>query len=276
MHPVLGTDGPVGPEWDGHILLLHASESERLAGLTTWVRRGLNRHEKVVYTEAVDIAPERSLLAVLADRGVDVTAATADGRLEALPLADFYSPTGPGVIVDRALAEGFDGVRLTAEAATALSMLSSDAHLKVERDADQLCRTRPVSALCQYERCATVGARLRELVAVHSGVRQSQLSVGEDAHGTVLAGQIDTANADMFAAALQAATSTTPQVLWLDLGGVEFMDAAACGVLAAVTRGFRDSGGYVLLLAPQPSVTRTLRLLEFDQMEGVEVIGGEL
>ncbi len=272
---MLGTDGPVGHEWDGHILLLHASESERLAGLTAWVRRGLDRDEKVVCTEAADIAPERSLLAVLADRGVDVTAATTDGRLQVLPLDDFYSPAGPRVIVDRALAEGFDGVRLTAEAAAALSVLSDDAYLNVERDAEQLCRTRPVSALCQYERCTTVGARLCEVVAVHSDVRQSHLSVGADAHGTILAGQIDTANADMFAAALQAATSTADRVLWLDLGGVEFMDAAACGVLAAVTRGFRDVGGYVLLVTPQPSVERTLRLLDFDQLEGVEVIGVE-
>lgn len=275
MQPVLGTDRPAGPEWDGHILLLHASESERLAGLTAWVRRGLNRGEKVVCTEAAGIAPERSLHAVLADRGVDVTAATADGRLEVLPLNDFYPPAGQGAIVDRALAEGFDGVRLTAEATAALSVQSDDTHLTVERDADQLCRTRPVSALCQYERRATVGARLCELVAVHSGVRQSHLSVGEDPHGTVMAGQVDTANADIFGAALQAATSTTAQVLWLDLGRVEFMDAAACGVLASVTRGFRDGGGCVLLVTPRPPVERALRLLELDQLAGVELIGDE-
>lgn len=274
MQPVPGTDRPAGPEWDGHILLLHASESERLAGVTAWVRRGLDRDEKVICTEAADIAPERSLLAVLAERGVDVAAATASGRLEMLPLEDLYPPAGRGGIVDRALAEGFGGVRFTAEATAALSMLSGEAYLMVEREADRLCRTRPVSALCQYERSATK-TRLCELVALHSSVRQSHLRVGADAHGTILTGQIDTANADMLAAALHAATNTAAQVVWLDLGAVEFMDAAACGVLASVTRVFRDGGGYVLLVRPQQSVERALRLLELDQLEGVEVIGDE-
>lgn len=265
----------VGAEWDGHVLLLHASESERCSGLTSWVRRGLDLDEVVVYAEPADIAPGRSVLAVLDARGVDVGAATADGRLVVLPPADFYSSAGYAGIVEGALAGGFRGVRISAEDETALTVLSTSALAHGERGLDQLCGIRPVAALCQYARCRTGGAWLREIVAAHARVRQAQLCSDEHERGTVLTGQIDVANADMFAAALHAVTSNDDAVVWLDLGGVDFLDAAACGVLAAVTQNFRDDNGHLLLVAPQPPVERTLRLLDIDQLAGVEIVGSE-
>src|SRR5260370_15751202 len=38
-------------DWDGHIMLVHGSESERTFDLAAWVRRGLENDEKVIYTE---------------------------------------------------------------------------------------------------------------------------------------------------------------------------------------------------------------------------------
>src|SRR2546423_11110547 len=92
--------------WDGHLLLLHASEEVRRAGLAAWVRRGLDRDEQVVYAEAAGEPAERSVLSVLRDHGIDGAAATAAGHLLGLPLAEFYPPGGPVEVVERALAEG--------------------------------------------------------------------------------------------------------------------------------------------------------------------------
>jgi hypothetical protein len=70
-----------GAEWDGHVLLLHRTEGERLAGLTAWVRRGMELGEKIIYTE-LPLMPEDALAPVLEARGVDVAAAVRDGQLK--------------------------------------------------------------------------------------------------------------------------------------------------------------------------------------------------
>jgi anti-anti-sigma regulatory factor len=50
---------------------------------------------------------------------------------------------------------------------------------------------------------------------------------------------------------------------------------AACRALVTSTQWFRHGGGRVLVVAPQPAVERTLRLLDIDQLPGLEVINGD-
>lgn len=263
-----------GAEWDGHLLLLHSSESERRSRLTAWVRRGLDRDEKIIYTEE-SVRPQDSFLAILDTRGVDVAAATADGQLVVLSLAEFYPPEGYHRIVDQALTEGFRGVRMSAQADDALTMLAPDAYHQVERHTDQLCQTQPLSALCQYNRSTIAGDRLGDIVAVHAtGVRQLRFSTGKDRHGLTLHGEIDADNADVFAATLDAVTRSAHRVVWLDLAAVEYVDAAACRLLATMGRRFRATGKHLLLVAPPASVERTMRLLGIDEFTSVELVGG--
>src|SRR3954465_1431705 len=97
-------DGAAGLGWDGHLLSLHASETERRSQLASWVRWGLERDEQVIYghddpdSSGIDSSSiessERSVLAVLARQGIDVQTATAEGRLLVLPLAAVYG-AGP-------------------------------------------------------------------------------------------------------------------------------------------------------------------------------------
>jgi MEDS: MEthanogen/methylotroph, DcmR Sensory domain len=93
------------PSWDGHLLLLHQSEGDRLVRLAEWVRHGLDGGEKVLYADGPDPA-HSSILDHLRGQGIDVGAATAEGRFELLPLTAFYPSQGQGVVVDRALDEG--------------------------------------------------------------------------------------------------------------------------------------------------------------------------
>ena len=147
-----------GAEWDGHLLLLHDSEAERLDGVAAWVHRGLALGEKVIYTEG-SVDPANSLIAVLEARGLDASEAARDGRLAVLPLAVFYPPEGQRVVVERALAEGFSSVRMSAEARAARTMLSRRAYRGFEARMDQLTRTLPVAAMCQYGRSTTTPRR---------------------------------------------------------------------------------------------------------------------
>jgi anti-anti-sigma factor len=254
--------------------LLHATEADRLDGVAAWVRRGLALGEKVVLTDgSLDPA---CLFAVLEARAVDGVAAARDGRLAVLSLDEFYPPEGQHVVVDRALAEGFPAVRISAEVPAALTGASPQAHRGFELRMNEMMRTRPVAAMCQYPRSTTTGARLRQTVAVHlAGVRESVLATGGDERGLVLRGEVDVTNSDVFTAVLAGASTTSSRVLCLDLAEVTYIDAGSCWRLDDATRRFPSAGGQVLLVDPQESVERTMRLLELDELPGIRLVGGE-
>jgi anti-anti-sigma factor len=264
-----------GREWDGHVLLLHDSEEQRRDGLTAWVRRGLELGEKVVYTQ-VPGRPADSLVAVLEPRGVDAGAAVREGLLVVLPPTEFFLAEGPGPAVERALAEGFPAVRMSAEAGAALTVVSPAVHRWFEQGVDELVRTRPVHALCQYAQETTPGHVLDDVVAFHLlGVRQASFSTGWDGDGLVLRGEVDSTNADVFTAALAAAAGIASRALCLDLTGLDYLDAASCWRLDDATRRFRAAGGEVVLMGPPPAVERTMRLLEIDELPGMHLAGGQ-
>lgn len=257
------------------MLLLYEAESERRAGLAAWVRRGLERGEKVIYADG-PVASQDSLVAVLEATGLDTGAARRDGRLAVLPLEEFYPPAGQDGVVERALAEGFSAVRMSAEATAALTLLAPDDYLRTERTMDLLCRTRPVSAMCQYARAAMTGPALRATVEAHViGVRQTRFATGDIGHGLVLRGEIDLVNADVFAAVVATATSRGGGPVWLDLAAVDFLDVAACRALLTASGDFRAKGGQLVLVAPPLEVERTMRLLGLAAEPGVHLLGGD-
>ena len=268
-----GVDGATaGPEWDGHLMLLHESAAERQAGVAAWVQRGLDLGEKVLYAEGPE-EREGSLMVALEVHGVDAATALGEGRLALLPLAEFYPTDGQRLVVDRALAEGFPAVRMSVGALGAVTILSPGHHLTVERRLEELVRSLPVSALCQYARSSTRGPALRDAVGVHvPGIRETWFGTGESELGLVLRGEVDAGNAEVLEAAVTAFTDVPPRVLALDLAELSFVDVAACRALAYGSADFRASGGRVLLVAAPPPVERTLRLLGLSDLPGFRLI----
>jgi anti-anti-sigma factor len=261
-------------DWDGHLLLLHHTEEERSAKLAAWVRRGLENDEKVVYTEVDGRSEEASLLAVLRQNGVDAAAAAAEGRLSVIPIPDFYPAGGQLPVIERALAEGFRGLRIAAEASTALTFLTWPAYMAVEREIDEITRTHPLSAMCQYEQASTVDDHLSDVVSSHlTGIREWLLSTGDGDGELVLAGEIDVSNAELLTCALRAATSRAADTLRLNLVRVDFLSAGACRAIAEGTRQFRDDSGTVLLVEPQPPIASVLRLSGLAELNGIKLIG---
>ena len=279
-------DGAAGLGWDGHLLLLHGSELERGSRLAKWVRRGLERDEQVVYGQDESVAPKRSVLAVLAQHGIDVQAATADGRLLVLPLDAVYGAGTGGLMarLEQAWAKGYRGVRTSGETSVGRTGAPEEVYPGLAATLERLCRTQPLSALCPYERGTTVGARLEQATAAHTGgIRESQLHTTTTDHGLILAGEVDASNELLLLAAVRAATSpasiptatsTVPGTLEIDLRRVSFLSAGGCRALAVGTQQFRDQGGGVLLVAPQPIVERVLRLYGLDALTHVELIVG--
>ena len=262
-------------DWDGHLLLLHHTEEERSSKLAAWVRRGLENDEKVVYTEVDGRSEEASLLAVLRQNGVDAVAATAEGRLSIIPIPEFYPAGGQLPVIERALAEGYRGLRIAAEASTALTFLTWPAYMAIEREIDEITHTHPLSAMCQYGQAAAGDDRLPDVVASHlEGIREWLLSTGGCVEGElILAGEIDVSNSELLACALRVATSRAPETFRLDLARVDFLSAGACRAIAEGTRQFRDDTGTVVLIGPQPPIASVLRLSGLAELNGVELIG---
>jgi anti-anti-sigma factor len=259
------------PSWDGHLLLLHHTEADRLTRLAEWVLCGLDRGEKVIYADGGDAAGS-SIVGHLRGQGIDVAAARAEGRFELLPLAAFY----PSEVVDRALDEGFPAVRMSAEAAAVLSVLEPAEYRDVEQNMDRLCRTGPVSALCQYPR-STSAPTLRAVVSAHPhGVREPGFSASAGRFGLALHGEVDLANADVLAAvlaaALLAAMSAPGGEVRLDLAALEFIDVAACRAISDASRIFRETGRRLLLVDARRPVERMMGVLGLGDLPGMELI----
>lgn len=262
------------PRGDGHLLLLHASEDERRLGISTWVREGLERDEKIIYTERPD-EPERSTLAaLLGEQDVDAETATRQGRLELLSPEDFYPPGGWVAVAERALAGAYRRVRVMGDARTALRLMSRRHHLDLERAATDLCRIAPISVLCSYDEESASPQHLEEIVSAHrEGIHERQLRTENHPWGIAVSGEIDLQNENLFEHTLRAAVrNATRFVLLMDLREVSFMSVGGARALAHTTRDFRDGGGVVRLVSPPSTVEWLLRTLRIDRQPGMEVL----
>jgi anti-anti-sigma factor len=260
--------------WDGHVVLLYGSEREHEASLAAWIKRGLDRGEKVVLTRLPGEPADR-LLRLCADAGVNSARGRLAAQLVSLPPAEFYPPQGQDELITRALAEGFAGVRRSAEAAIALSFLSEGDYLAAEQAMDRHCRSGSVSVMCAYSRPAPTEHPLRDTLATHSeGVRAAGFSSWRGRNGVQLRGEVDLVTSDLLAAALDAAVTTMarPHELVLDLSELDFIDVAGSRMLLRATAQFRAAGGRLVLDRIQRPVARALRLLDVDRAPGVQLL----
>jgi anti-anti-sigma factor len=272
---------PVGGRslsWDGHLVLVHDSESQRRAGVSAWVRRGLDLGAKILYIEPRDVTAERSLVRVLKDDGVDADEVLGRGQLQVFRAEDdrVYRETWFMKVLEQALAEGYPTVRWSAEADTAWSVMSPEVHAAIEAMTDDMCRSQPVSVLCQYP--SRLGeATLQTVCALHGdGLRGAMVQTTPIPGGCAVAGEVDRSDARMLHLAL-AAASANPRhgdaAFVVDLGALDFLDVAGARALVTGTEEHRVRGGTVSLRAAQPNVAHLLRLLGVDRLAGFGLEG---
>jgi anti-anti-sigma factor len=263
--------GAAGQAWGGHVLLLYVNEHHRLTTMAGWVRSGLDRGDKVLYAE---VPGDLAVLRALEERGLDVADAAARGQLSGLPLGEFYPEAGQALLVDSALEEGYPAVRFSAHAHLARAHLSGERYLEVERGIEELCATRPVSALCQYDAGRT---RLEELVHAMGShprlVDHDELRLHQHPGRVVLEGEASLVSSEMLEVALERACAVSRTgSMSVDLSGLDFIDVAACRALMLGSAAFRESGGYLHLERARPAVRRTLRLLGVERLGRVVLV----
>ena len=255
--------------WDGHILLAYDSEAARRAGVVAWMGRGLQLGAKLLYVEHPDEPRDRSLDAVLSEVRGEFALAVETGQVQVLDLPEeTLDPAWLTTVLAEALGAGYPSVRLSVEASAAWTVTSPPEHLEIERAADSICNTAPVSVMCQYSTRVTESA-LEHAWSVHSaGLRESLLETVPIPTGVAVAGEVDRSNERVLRSVLAAAILRELGTFVVDLSRLRFLDLSGVRALVTATEAHRRHGGVVRLLEPRPAVDHLLRLLGLDRTDG--------
>lgn len=168
-----------------HACSLYSSEEERREQVAAFLTDGLRNGEKVFY--AVDDSSGERVLELLKAAGVGVDGLLKSGQLEIHPTSNVYAPGGSfdptemitrvKMIVDRALQEGYPGLRGTGEATWALrGWPGSERLAEYELRLNALFPSLRCAALCQYDVARFSPSLLRNLKATHPVVIGQSLS----------------------------------------------------------------------------------------------------
>lgn len=285
-----GTPQPVGPagpsgrgSFAGHVLALLTPWQERVSLMSSWVREGLARGERVacVHHDGEGGDAGASLLDAVAPRVDGWPAARLRGQVmvvsvrQALSAEGAFDPdslrTRAHNAIDRALAVGYHGMRVVTIGAPFLEAVPDDgAWLALERDFERMCRELPLSVLCQYHDGAG-GLVRRAAAGLHRRIVESLIEITVEGAVVRVRGEVDISNYALLESAVGSACGNAETHVDLDLTELQFMDASGLRALTSGTADFRHRSGRVILRNPGPAVARVLRLLRVDVLPGVEL-----
>jgi len=161
-----------------HLALFYRTHAEQLRVITTYVARGLQRNERVVYI--ADDNDTETIAVALADAGLDVDALRADGQLVLMDADGIYSSGlfDPKETVDEfrslaadAVADGYAGLHVAGENSWSFGLdCSFDDVIEFEHRFDETCPELPVTALCQYSLEQFADENLGQALQTHEAV----------------------------------------------------------------------------------------------------------
>jgi anti-anti-sigma regulatory factor len=208
-----------------------------------------------------------------------VDALIAEGTLRTLRIGDAYdaragfSPDEQFAYYDaatrEAFADGYRGLRVVAEiSALAADPVNRPALVRWEHLADRFVASRSgFTAMCAYSGRLPRPA-LDDVTAVHPLVHAPgnapgfQVFFADDGHLTPT-GTVDTFSADRLAAVL-GTTPVGPPAVALDLAGLDFVDVAACRVLARWAAALSTRSVAVVFVGASALLQRMWQLLSLD------------
>jgi ABC-type transporter Mla MlaB component len=257
-----------------HLCWVYEDDAAFAAAAREFLAGGLARGERLL------CVGERVIEGLTAPGTRHLSDLIAEGTVETLTLAEAYEAAGPflpekqlafyDAATKRALEAGYRGLRVIAEASDLAADPVQRADLvRWEHIADDYAaHGSGFSAMCAYR--ADLGPdALGDVASVHPMVRApeavSSFRLFVDGHGLVLAGCVDRSSSARLARVL-AATAVTGDVVVLDLAGLEFLDVAACRVLARWAAGLADRSVTVQVTGSSMLLRRMWRILDLDQL----------
>lgn len=233
-----------------HVLAAFEHEADQQEALSALVQSGLAAGEQVWYF--TDANPPRAVVDFLERGGVAVGDHLAAGHLVVRPAAETWPTTSvfePARVidwldstVDRALARGYAGVRLTGEMSwVARQTTRTDVLVEYERRVQDVLATRPAVAICQYDLRYFAPRDTAAITPLHSHSLQFEpraalrVDLLSEPVGLKLDGEVDLFNRGELREALSALPDDAPEVHLL-LSRLRFIDVAAAGELARFAR----------------------------------------
>jgi MEDS: MEthanogen/methylotroph, DcmR Sensory domain len=207
-----------------------------------FLSEGLGLGQRLVYFGE---EPAEELCGALAPLG-DVEGLIAGGSLalltpdpshDAAPIDAESRLARVSAATDRALADGYTGLRIAVEGTCLLAGgRAFDAHLRWESTIDRYMSAHPLAALCGYDSSALPALHAGELCAIHpacneAGARSSFHVFFEDPTTVVVDGEVDVFMADAFDHVLRHPLSHQGLAA-LDLSKLGFVDHHGLRVLA--------------------------------------------
>jgi anti-anti-sigma factor len=261
----------VSPSRDAppHVLLTFGREMHRQARVVSWVRQGLARGEKIIYSTV----PGDTVVPALRTGGREAAVALQHGQFSLVPATDFFPGARQAELVREALDEGYPAVRLAARADEALRQESLGEYQAVDRLMHELCSSLPVSALCQLDTGGVSPQTVTTLIDGHAGVvEDAQMRIFSRAGQIVVSGEVDFSSAAVVTSALRClSTLDGPSTIIVDLSDLSFVDVAGCRALVAGTDDVRRAGASVTFHGVVGHVRRLMTLLEMDRLPAIEV-----
>lgn len=274
-----------------HACLTFSDADERLDIVATFVRDGLAHGDKVVcLTDSIGPA---ELDRELTGRGLPVHHTRATGQLEIDSSVSAFLSAGafdlPAVLdrlggkVDGALAEGYPGMRITADMMWALRPVAGlEQLLTYEAHFTDLVAGRPATVVCQYDRqgfdavtLAGITARHHPAVTAVTYHHDPVLRICRQhiPPGVRLAGELDFRALDALRGALSEAARLDNH-LFLNMSQLRFIDVAAAGAIVQAALG--SDGERRTTVVCRPVVARVLRMLGADRVPGLRLVSRDV
>ena len=169
---------------------------------------------------------------------------------------------------ERAMADGFHGLRVAADVTPLVrSAADLEAFARYEHLVDRYMTTAPLTGMCAYDRSVLGDRAIAELACLHPLTNAPEvlfrLHAGTGA--TVLAGELDPSNTDVFAAALERADPPVVSgEIALDATHLTFIDHRA---LVALDGHARRRDAVVVLYTPLAAAGRLIGLLHLTNVQ---------
>jgi hypothetical protein len=267
-----------------HVCAFIDGRDDGLELIARTVAAGLADGDKVmVFTESLLPA---AVFAGLRARGVPVERVGQAGQVRLLAARNAYLPDGwfdprrmlDSLVeeIDRAVAEGYRGLRLVGDMVWALDETAGVEQLAwYEAQVNRVYMQGRALGLCLYDRRAFGSQLLQEVACAHPAVTGVGAGTGEvpllrirrssDPYGLRLTGEADLSNRQAVAAALEGLLAEQPdpdEPIVVDVAGLRFADVATVALLAGlalrVPAGVQLTGchGAVSLVADRLGVAR--------------------
>lgn len=279
-----------------HVCWFFRSPQEHCAGVTAFVRDGLESGGKVLYL--ADAIPVEAVAGYLRAAGLDPDDLAGRGRLVMRSRSDGDAPHGGfdpvrqaalyGELATQARDEGYRALWVTGEASWQAGgdFPGAERYLEFERLVEELlATTEDALALCQYDASAPPRWPSEPLRSVHNlelappelrplGRAVRGLSLVPAAGGMAISGEVDVNTWAALSNALRglAERAADGQQVVLDLAGLSFIDGHGVALIARTARALGPSQGLVLHGAP-PTLLRIAEVLHLDREPRLVVAG---